>query len=216
MQEAMVVLASSRKSGGVCLAGKRLGACKPEWIRPVSGHPVDSWRARTLRARLGDIPAMGECIELPLQRPVPEGHQRENWLVGDGAWRRTGVFSESDIIELLDEEVPLWLNGFSSGQGLNDRIPLVLATTLCHSSLKLIRPAKLRFSLAYSGKLKASFHWAGAAYHLCVTDDSVQARWSHLLANGHDGHCDAALTISLGVPFQGDCYKLVAGVTEIS
>lgn len=216
MQEAMVVLASSRKWGGVCLAGKRLGARKPEWVRPVCGHAAGSWTYRTLRARLGDIPVMGERIELPLQRPAPEGHQRENWLVGEGVWRHTGALSESDIIDLLDEELPLWLNGFSSGQGLNDRIPQILATNLCHSSLKLIRPAELRFSLGYAGKLKASFNWAGAAYRLSVTDDSARARWSHLLANGHDGHCDAALTISLGVPYGGDCYKLVAGVTEIS
>lgn len=175
MQETMVVLASSRKSGGVCLAGKRLGSSKPEWIRPVCGHPVESWHVRTLHARLGDIPVMGECIELPLQRPFPEGHQRENWLVGDGRWRRTGVLSGTDIIDLLDVEEPLWLGSFSSGLGLNDKIPLYLATTQCRSSLKLIRPAKLRFIIC-GGKLRASFVWANVVYRLCVTDNNVSSR----------------------------------------
>lgn len=167
---------------------------------------------------VGGVPRIGDVLALPLVAKVPEEFQRENCSVGFARWRVEGHVGAEDILQLVDNPSSLWLNGWQSVHGWNDRIPYADATRDCQSSLMLIRPELLQFRLDQSyGKLslRAEFNYRGENYDLSVTDESACSRWIELLANGHSGYVDALLSISLAQPFHGFCYKIVAGVIEL-
>ncbi|KON82646.2 hypothetical protein PA01_01090 [Azoarcus sp. PA01] len=109
------------------------------------------------------------------------------------------------LLDLVDVESPLWMNGDQSVHGWNDRVPECVAAQSIRSSLRLVRPQWLRFEMDYNRyttfALRAAFGWAGHEYRLCVTDELAVARWHARLMDGESGHCDALLTISLGLPF---------------
>lgn len=218
MHEPVVILASSRKNGGICLAGKRIGSPGHEWVRPVSLAEGQAWTAYGLRERAGRVPVVGNCVKIPLAMPHPGAYQRENWIVRSGNWTAMADRPVSSIVALVDTEAPLWLGGWHSALGWNDRVPQAWAMAYCRVSLRLIRPDRLRFVLDFNGCrmiVRAEFEWAGHTYRLIVTDNAAELRWLDRLTEGDDGHADALLTISLGLPFHGYCYKLVAGVMEL-
>lgn len=217
MYQPIVILASSRKNGGICLAGKRLG--EGEWVRPVSVQPGQAWSVRSLNYLAGGVPQVGERFVLPLGHYVPDAHQRENCSVRFSRWNAAGCMSTHELEGLVDQPPALWVNGCHTVHGWNDRIPEQVAAQHCLSSLLLIRAESLRFRLDQGGctlALRAVFDYRGQHYDLKVTDDRVRALWIERLADGHDGRADALLCISLGQAYEGYCYKLAAGVVELS
>lgn len=217
MYQPIVILASSRKNGGICLAGKRLGM--GEWVRPVSVQPGQAWSVRSLHILAGHVPQVGERFVLPLGQGIPAAYQRENCSVRFAPWHAAGRMSARELEGLADQPATLWLNSWQSVHGWNDRIPEHVAAQRCDSSLLLIRPEALRFRLDQGGcnlALRAVFDYRGQHYDLKVTDDQVCGLWIERLADGHDGRADALLCVSLGQAFQGYCYKLVASVIELS
>lgn len=217
MYQPIVILASSRKNGGICLAGKRVGM--GEWVRPVSVQPGQAWSVRSLHYLAGCVPQVGERFMLPLGQGVPDAYQRENCSVRFARWYPAGCMSEGALAGMADRPQALWLDGWHSVHGWNDRIPETIAAQRCESSLLLVRPDALRFRLDQGGcnlALRAVFDYRGQHYDLKVTDDRVRALWIERLADGHDGCAAALLCISLGQAFHGYCYKLVAGVIELS
>ncbi|NUP87096.1 MAG: hypothetical protein HUU30_15270 [Burkholderiaceae bacterium] len=216
MHQPIVILASSRKNGGICLAGKRLGM--GEWVRPVSVQPGQAWSVRSLHLLAGCVPQVGERFVLPLGHGVPDAYQRENCSVRFTRWQAAGRMSARELEGLADQPATLWLNGWQSVHGWNDRIPEHVAAQRCDSSLLLIRPETLRFRLDQGGgklALRAVFDYRGQRYDLKVTDDRVCGLWIERLADGHDGRADALLCVSLGQAFYDYCYKLVASVIEL-
>lgn len=217
MYEAVVILASSRKNRGICLAGKRLG--RGGWVRPVSLEPGQAWSAGSLHRRAGSVPQVGERFVLPLGQRVPYAYQRENVHVAPRRWHPAGRMDAWDIEELADRPDSLWLDGWHSIHGHNDRIPQAVASQRCDSSLLLIHPDALRFRLSQAGgnlAVRAAFDYRGQHYDLKLTDHRVSEEWIDRLADRHDGWADALLCISLAQAFYGYCYKLVAGVIELS
>ena len=218
MNSPILILASSKKYAGVCLAGKSLDGEHGRWVRPVSRHAEQQWTSWGLTRLVGGVPQVGDVIELPLGSACPEGHQRENRYVDEGGWHYGGRLSAAQLCDFEDVPGPLWLNGYSSVQGVNDRVPAAIAQFGCSSSLALVRPQYLRFQLGVNGDkmaLKAAFNYCGHYYLLCVTDEAACARWIDRLLDGHDGRADALLCVSLGRLFHDYCYKLVAGVVEL-
>lgn len=218
MYQPLVILASSRKNGGICLAGKRLGQGAAAWVRPVSIQAGQAWTQKSLGKLVGGVPQVGDRVMLPLTRALPQGYQRENCSVGFARWHRAGRAETADLLRLVETPATLWLNGWHCVHGWNDRIPHTVALSQCESSLALIRPDTLRFRIhQHYGDLtvRAEFDYRGEHYDLRITDDAVCSDWIERLAYGHDGKADALLCISLGQPHLGYCYKLVAGVVEL-
>lgn len=218
MHQPIVILASSRKHGGICLAGKRLGGDVGRWVRPVSVRPGQAWTQRSLTILAGGVPQIGDQVELPLAQALPAGYQRENCSVGFTRWRTLGRTTTAELARLVDTPPSLWLDGWHTVHGWNDRIPHALALMHCQSSLALIRPDALRVRLhQHNCKLgvRAEYDYRGERYDLPITDDAVCADWIERLAYGHDGMADALLCISLSQPYHDYCYKLVAGVIEL-
>ncbi|SRR5712691_638507 len=214
-----VCLAASRKNLGLCVAGKELPDDRlGDWIRPVSALPKGELHPEHCRCADGGSPVLLDIFEVPFDRPNPQGYQVENHLVDDSIpWQRVGPFSVGRVAELRDHPGELWLNEDSSGNGLNDRVVEAVANAQIRSSLVLIQPEDLRIEVRreYENrkKVRASFSYEGVRYRLKVTDPVVEkTRLAGPEGDYRVGDGTASLCISLGEPFRGYCYKLVAAV----
>ncbi|MBX3234599.1 MAG: hypothetical protein KF814_00485 [Nitrospiraceae bacterium] len=218
----IVCLANSRKLHGRCIAGRELVGGKPVgWIRPVSDREREEVSEYERQYEDGSDPILLDVIEVPLAEPRPKGYQQENWLLDPAQyWVKMGRFAWNDLTHLADTRGPLWLNVHHTYNGLNDEIPLEQAQAI-RSSLKLIHVDGVELHVFRTGgvfgnpkrRVQARFQFAGDDYRLWVTDPVIERDY---LAQG-DGvytlkYC--YLTISLGEPYNGNCYKLVAAVIQ--
>jgi Dual OB-containing domain len=216
----IVCLANSRKMQGRCVAGRELNAdVAGPWIRPVSDRPTEEVSEYERQYQDGSDPRVLDVIDVPLIEARPKDYQQENWLLDPQLyWERRGRLRWDDLSGLQDRRGPLWVNGNSSYNGLNDRIPLAQATAL-RSSLKLIHVRNLELRVFAPGeafgntkrRVQARFTFDGTDYWLWVTDPIVERKY---LAepDGEYAVGEAYLTVSIGEPYQDHCYKLVATV----
>jgi hypothetical protein len=152
--------------------------------------------------------------------PKPSTYQSENHLIADQFyWRKLGRATWQQIEAAVDPAPgPLWLNGYSSSNGINDRIPEDKAARLT-SSLALIRPQNLRIRVAPKGdpnapekrSVRAEFLLNGIQYDLGLTDAQIERKYLQG-KNGSFPIGETLLCISLGEPFKGYVYKLVAAL----
>lgn len=219
----IVCLANSRKISGRCIAGKELlEGNYNEWIRPVSKRATGEISEYEKRFEDGEHPHVLDIITIPFVEHRPHNYQQENHLIDDGYyWEKEGTLSLSELPKVVDA-VPdeLWLNGYSSYNGINDRIPEPEANRL-ESSLLLIQPDTLTISVEIEGaefdngkrKVRAIFTHNNHQYKLAVTDPRIE---SHFLKN-EDGQYEVNvgevyMCISIGEPYNDYCYKLVASI----
>lgn len=227
------------------MAGLELrGSSFGPWIRPVSDRPkreLDYQERRCIDG--GDVEVL-DVVRVPLTRAVPEDYQTENHVVDTTCfWQREGRLGWNDI-ELAVETVrgPLWVNGYFSSKGNNDRVPARLARSF-KRSLYFVRPSILFLGVreernVRSGdqpQVRAIFKLSGHWYNLAVTDPEVEEELlgrgegvfpikspaitvSLPASPGSDEEVeafpiqDALITVSLGELLGGFAYKLVAAV----
>lgn len=218
----IVCLANSRKLLGRCIAGREILEGQPaNWIRPVSDRPHEEASEYERQYEDGSDPIVLDIIDVPLIEPRPKGYQQENWLLEPTEyWVRVGRLSWADLAPLADKSGTLWLNGHHTYNGLNDVIPIDQAEAI-RSSLKLIRVDCVELHVFRPGeafgnpkrRVQAQFNFSENDYWLWVTDPIVEREY---LARGDGSYSlsDSYLTISLGEPYNGNCYKLVAAVTQ--
>ena len=216
----LVCLANSRKHGDHCVAGREwadgsVGA----WIRPVSDRDDQalSEEERSYGGGKGGEPQIGDVMEVPLLQPQPQDSQPENWLLNPGrSWEKAGAIAWNDLDKLVDPEAPLWTNGSSSHTGTNNRVPEDQGATLT-DSLRLIRVDDLRLDVRFSEytlrfEVDGVFSYGGADYKLRVTDPEYEFAYTFLHDPGEHYVGESYLTISLGEPFEGYHYKLIAAI----
>jgi len=150
----VVLLASSRKPGGRCIAGKEaLSTGYGDWIRPVSPRPTAEVSARERRYEDGGEPALLDIVEIAMVAPVAHAHQIENHEFDPRRrWRKAAVRRWSDLPEIVDHPVSLWGGGDSTRYGLHDRITQEAATNF-GTSLWLVRPHRVRIHLLTRGEV---------------------------------------------------------------
>lgn len=217
----IVCLANSRKYSGRCIAGKEVvGQAYGTWIRPVSMRPSAELSEDERRYENGVCPAVFDIIKIPVIGADPHFYQSENYVIdAKYYWNKVGEITWSDVKQLVDKPVPLWVSGDSTFHGHNDRVKLDDASKL-KNSLVLIEPEDLIIRVAVEGadfgdprrRLRALFRHAGTHYSLAVSDPAAEKA---LLAkpDGDYKMADKYLCISLGEPHtDGWCYKLVAAV----
>jgi len=220
MTRRIVCLANSRKMQGRCVAGRELNAgVAGSWIRPVSDRPTEEVSEYERQYQDGSDPRVLDIIDVPLIEARPKDYQQENWLLDPQLyWVKAGRLRWEDLSSLQDRRGPLWINPYSSYNGLNDRIPLVQAIGL-HSSLKLIHVGDLELKVFAPGeafgntkrRVQAKFTFDGMEYWLWVTDPIAERRYLPE-SDGEYAVGEAYLTISIGEPYQDYCYRLVATV----
>ena len=218
----IVCLANSRKLQGRCIAGIELaGERRAGWIRPVSARQHEEVSEYERQYEDGSYPRVLDLIDV--LEPRPRGYQQENWLLDpDHYWHRAGRVRWEHLANLADPVEPLWIDGHHTYNGMNDKIPLDLAEGL-RSSLRLLRVERLRLSVFKPGeafgklkrRVQGHFRHAGSEYRLWVTDPEYERAYLRRPDGNYEiGEC--FLTVSLGEPYEGVCYKLVAAVIERS
>lgn len=220
----LVCLANSRKLHGRSIAGRVWRALRAgSWIRPVSDREGQAVSEYERQYEDGSDPQVLDIIDVPILRHLPRDYQTENWLLNpDFYWEKVGRFSPFDLDALADPCARLWINGHSTYNGRNDMIPLPLATAL-KDSLRLIRVDALRLAVFRPGeafgnnkrRVQGRFMHAGTDYRLWVTDPRLERTYLAKL-NGTYKMRNCYLTVSLGEPYQGACYKLIAAVLPAS
>ena len=216
----IVCLANSRKLHGRCVAGRewsdhRVGS----WIRPVSDREHGEVSEYERQYEDGSDPQVLDVMDVPVLEARPVGCQTENWLLDPQRyWEKVGRLSWLELPLLADTDTSLWVDGHSTYNGVHDKIPIETAQRL-ENSLRLIRVDKLGLSVfkpdeAFGNmkrRVQGRFVYGGKHYGLWVTDPTYERRYlAKLDGNYRIGEC--YLTVSLGEPYGGACYKLIASI----
>lgn len=133
-------------------------------------------------------------------------------------WERKPRLDWTALQAFVEPDGPLWLNNQSSTHGLNDRVAIDRVVTL-KSSLRLIHVDRLtvrvfRPGLAFNDpkrRVQAQFMHQGTQHRLWITDPIFERRYL-AKPDGEYRMGECCLTISLGDPFDGFAYKLVAAM----
>lgn len=215
----IVCLANSRKMSGRCIAGLEIeGDRISGWIRPVSSRPSEEIGLSDRRFENGSEPELLDILEIPMLEPRPHSCQIENHLIDDEIyWVKDGEFPRQQLLQLCKVPNPLWVNGFHSYNGINDRIPEARADSL-NSSLMLVEPQNLIVSVERGltkRQVRVGFHVAGQSYKLTVTDPQVEREFLSRGEGRYTHQRQTVACVSIGEPFQGYRYKLVASIIDL-
>ena len=213
-----ICLANSRKLAGRCVAGKEIGDQGiGGWVRPVSGNSTGELSDSDRRYSGGRDPALLDVIRIEMVEHRPHGFQMENHLIDDTRWwTRVRAASADELRQALDVvHGPLWDNSSSSYNGLHDRVEESRAEQLA-CSLKLVEVNDLTIEVLIEGaefgnprrKVRGDFSLNGIEYRLAITDPKIESQY----AQGNHQIGNAILCVSLGEPYEGYAYKLIAGV----
>ena len=217
----IVCLANSRKLTGRCIAGREWSEEQGagSWVRPVSVRENQEVSEYERQYEDGSDPRVLDIINIPVLGPQPKDYQTENWLLNPGYyWEKTGAFSRRFLPKLVDPIAPLWIDGQGTYHGQNDKMLLESANSVS-DSLRLIHVERLNLAVFNPGeafgnpkrRVQGQFVHAGTGYKLWVTDPEYERAYLAKLDGTYDiGGC--YLTISLGEPFEGACYKLIATI----
>ncbi len=224
----IVCLANSRKLTGRCVAGKEWDGQKPgAWYRPVSGRERGELTAERWYRKTWRDPQLLDLIEVTLLAPRPSGCQKENHLIDTSVrWRFVGRVMARQLLAGLDHPAgALWMNGESTASGQNDKVPAAVAEREQYS-LVLVQPAHLLITVSTEGadsgyarrRVRGHFSLAGHEYVLAVTDPVLEKQILPHPDGFSTGLQNPILCISLSEKFesQNACYKLIAGVMQIS
>ncbi len=218
----IVCLANSRKLSGRCIAGKVVvDRSFKGWIRPVSSREFEEVSEYERQYRDGQDPQVMDVIDIPFIGPKPKEYQQENWLLDpEYYWSRKGKVNWDDLGKLADPISPLWIDNYSTYSGCNDKIPVDLVSGI-DSSLRLLHVNSIELSTFAPGatfgnskrRLQGRFMYSGQEYRLWVTDP----RYERGYLSKQDGDYklgECFLTVSLGEPYEGAVYKLIAAILE--
>ncbi len=217
----VVCLANSRKRNGRCVAGKELlqDGRMGGWVRPVSAREDEEVSQYERQYEDGSEPSVLDVIDVPVLSSKPKGYQRENWLLDPSRrWVRVDRIGTSSLSQYTDAHQTLWVNGHSTVHGTNDRIPLSYASSL-DSSLRLVWIDRLELSVSAPGadygdftrRMQGHFSYNGATYRLRVTDPIYEQLYPR---HGTYGLGGCFIAVSLGEPYEGYAYKLIAAIIE--
>lgn len=218
----IVCLAVSRKMLNYCVAGKEIDSAGVGiWVRPTGSAAEGAVTPKELQIGKGAKPDLLDVVEMDVISHCPEHHQTENWKINPAAaWRKTGTFPKKNLPRLLDSPGLLWGAGmYGPRDSINDRVAGDVAHKL-PESLFFIQPAQVMFqlstSLGGSEQIRGSFVHGAWNYALVLTDPAadVTLRKAHGIKMGTSVVIlKPYLCISLSlVPFNGYCFKLIAGV----
>jgi hypothetical protein len=215
----IICLANSRKMSGRCIAGLEIAeGGVGGWIRPVSNRTTAEISLSDRRFEDGSEPELLDILEISMLEPRPHSCHTENHLIDDEYyWVKVGNFSRQRLPLLCEVPHPLWVNGFHSYNGINDRIPEAQADAL-NSSLVLVEPQRLRI-VVERGRTKrqarAEFRVADQSYNLTVTDPEVERQFLTRGEGYYSYEQPTVACISISEPFQGYRYKLVASIIDL-
>ena len=124
--------------------------------------------------------------------------------------RYVAHFNHSEFQQALEDIGVGYASIQPEHQGATDLVTPQTALTL-RDSLRLIRVNDLTLSVSAPRSTQGEFQYAGTSYRLRVADPNYhRSRFQQHDNDIQIGPC--FLTISLGEPFQGHSYKLIAAI----
>lgn len=231
--KSVVILANSiKKKPGRCIAGREVirsgtRVSLGPWIRPVSPDGEASEGELLSKHCLTEDKRNIEVLsifEIPLARHRTDPGQPENWDVVTGKpWKRVGSLKRPSLSKLIETPPHLWDVGRPGSRSVGVDAPLSVRG---NSSLALIRPSGFR---AWAKRemhqqrgyekttVRGTFRYAGREYEFDITDDGFapefRAKATRVRSEYRPAFGDnCALCVSLGAPFNGYHYKLIAAV----
>ena len=220
MLKQFVCLAKSARERGLCIAGKEILANGRigNWFRPI-GSTEEALPARDCTFSIGHI------VTCEVSEHTPSPTQSENHKVApQPKWQTVGGFPKQKIASLVDSPLSLWDTGFgcSSRHGENDKVSQV-AASISGNSLYFIRIAggtltkkDESFEENQRAKIRLTFSYNDETYSFAVTDPAFSGlHWNNLQIGESIEIAPCYITVSLAQPFNGYCYKLVAGYVSI-
>ena len=208
----LVCLANSRTLHGRCVWRAASGA----WREPAAGFgpsvraPVERYPSTSASTKTAATRGSLDVIDVPLLEARPGDYQTENWLLDPGSyWEKVGRLSTFDLPALADPVAPLWIDGHSTYNGLNDKIPIAAIGSVT-GSLRLLHSDQLQLTVCRPGeafgnnkrRVQGRFRHAGREYALWVTDPDWERTYLVKLDGTYlIGEC--FLTISLGEAYGG-------------
>ena len=169
----------------------------------------------------GSDPRVLDIIDITLVERRPNGHQAENWLFDpDKYWVKVGECNWTDLGRFTQTNGPLWINNHHTYHGQNDEVPVADAAA-GSGSLRLVHVDAVHLKVFTPGaafgnpkrRVQGRFRFDGNDYALWITDPRIERLYLAQPDGDHDLG-ESYLTISLGEPYQGACYKLIAAVSE--
>lgn len=220
----LICLANSHKHSYRCVAGLRLDG--GGWVRPVSTREHGELQYNQYRLPDHSEPHIFDVIRVGLSHHLALPHQPENWLVDGTPWQLLERPASADkarvIAASVSREPRLFgnTNRAISQTQFRDRA--------ARASLVLVQPSKIRWRTEFNtyqlrNMPRVLFELADVSYDLPLTDPAyagpLQRRDEGEYRSADLGIPEDApilFTISLGEPFDGICYKLVAAVVVIT
>ncbi len=216
--EEVLVLASSRKHGGRCIAGLNKAG---DWVRPVSRGPYGLFKAEC--GIDGRWPEVLDVVRFGYSERPRVPAQPENVLIDGSEWelskRLDPPEAEKKLRRYLTAGPALLGNRGSAVKG-------EIAAQGVEASLALLEPrSEIEFVLGSpeeghgKPRPRVSFALGSRGYELPVTDIPVEEAMREVGAGtykpedlGFDAAGTVFLTVSLGEEYEGWHYKLVAAV----
>lgn len=164
--ERMLVLASSRKPGGRCIAGLSLTA--HTLVRPVSEH---AGAINLDDCGLNSYPQEFDVVTFEHVGHDEDVTQPENLLVDRPPWKVEAPMEPAQVLPLLE---PLLQPGHVLFGNRGKAVPAHVAVEGMDQSLCLVEPSVLGFELTVEGKPRARFQCGTKEWDLQVTDHRVR------------------------------------------
>ena len=213
----MVCLANSRKWSGRCIAGKIMTSKK--WIRPISSRVSEEISEEERRYENGKMPRLLDIIRIPVISHQATMHQTENYIIdNEYYWEKIETLLDG-LKTMLDTPTDLWgTTTPNSYNGKHDRVP---ENNEYRNSLYLIKPTSLniivRKEFNAKRKVRAEFSYKNIIYNFTITDPIIERQYLAKADNTFNLPIENRyLCVSLGLPFNSYCYKLVASIIEIT
>ena len=214
----IICLASSRKHGGYCIVGKEIKYARVgNWVRPIKHNGPLQYEDIVYENE--SPPSILDIIKIPILHPEPKDYQKENVVINTNErWVKNGRYDNLNLKKICDPVETIWINGYSTGHGNNDKIPYEIAKTNVQSSaiLIMVTDMAIRVKSEYNKMtVRANFNYNGIKYDLAITDKEIEDIYKNK-GPGDYAQKDrkSYLCISLALPYERDnhAYKLVAGM----
>lgn len=217
-----ICLANSRKLGGRCVAALRVDG--KGWIRPTGSSAQGELDLDDCLLDDGSDAALFDVIRFHLGNPAPDHIQPENIEDGSKRWELVERPADPQYAEVIRRAL---VTGPELIRGKKDRVAEeAFRGMAATASLALIKPSIKGWHVGTSARgrpqLRCEFAFSGTIYDLVVTDPLREQAAFALGEGSYDTTdlCEAPadrilFTVSMGEPFNGDCYKLIAGVASV-
>jgi len=163
--ERLLVLASSRKHGGRCIAGLSLDG--NGLIRPVTGGGGE---LSSYETQLGTAPRELDIVSFGHHGFAGDLVQPENVVVDGTPWTNEGPMDPAEALDLIEPHLHT-ANSVLGNRG--KAVPAHVAEEGVDESLCLLEPANLEFVLTSTRKPLIGFRYGGMTWELPLTDFTV-------------------------------------------